>query len=60
MSTQVEQHGCVVCGRMHTLKVTYGPAGKVQNCVVTSLDGRLFPGGDKPMGVLKPHPPPQI
>jgi hypothetical protein len=43
MSGQVEQHGCIVCGKTHTLKVIYAPGGRVLKCEVTSLGGqRVF------------------
>lgn len=55
MATQVEQHGCIVCGKMHTLKVTYGPTGKIEECQVTSLDGHCLPGTDRPIVACNTH-----
>jgi hypothetical protein len=55
MSTRVEQHGCIVCGRMHTLKVTYGADGQVLGCEVTSLDGRCLPDPRRPIVACSQH-----
>jgi hypothetical protein len=38
-SDVVEQHGCIVCGRIYNLLVVYGPNGKLVDCTVTSFGG---------------------
>jgi hypothetical protein len=40
---RVEQHGCIVCGKIHTLLVVYTPSGKILGCTVTSPSGRVVP-----------------
>ena len=42
-SNVVEQHGCIVCGKVYTLLVVYNPDGHLVDCAVTS------PGGQRVM-----------
>jgi hypothetical protein len=44
--SQTEQHGCLVCGKIYFLEVTYGKTGNVETCDV------LTPGGHQ---VADPH-----
>jgi len=55
MATQVEQHGCIVCGKLHTVKVTYGPNNTISDCQVTSLDGHCFTESGKPIVACNSH-----
>lgn len=55
MADQVEQHGCIVCGRLHTVKVSYGAGGQVQNCFVTSLEGHCVEGLDRVIVACNSH-----
>ncbi len=55
MSAQVEQHGCIVCGKTHTLKVTYTPGGRVLKCEVTSLGGRRVFDPRRPIVACDTH-----
>ena len=36
----VEQHGCIVCGRVYTLLIVYDPDGHLVDCTVTSFGGQ--------------------
>jgi hypothetical protein len=38
-SDVVEQHGCIVCGKIYNLLVVYAPDGKFVDCAVTSPGG---------------------
>ncbi len=40
ISNVVEQHGCIVCGKIHQLLVEYAPDGRLVDCTVTSPGGR--------------------
>ncbi len=55
MSAQVEQHGCIVCGKTHTLKVTYAADGGVLKCEVTSLGGRRVFDPRRPIVACDTH-----
>jgi len=55
MTTQVEQHGCIVCGQLHTMKVTYGSNGKIEECQVKSLDGHCFTDSNRPIVACNRH-----
>ena len=55
MSGQVEQHGCIVCGKTHTLKVIYAPGGRVLKCEVTSLGGRRVFDPRRPIVACDTH-----
>jgi hypothetical protein len=39
-SNVVEQHGCIVCGRIYNMLVVYGLDGKMVDCTVTSPGGQ--------------------
>lgn len=54
-SNRVEQHGCVVCGKIHTLLVVYTPSGKMLGCTVTSPDGRVVPDNVRPLVCCNKH-----
>ena len=56
MTTKVEQHGCLVCGKIHTLKVTYAADGTVLECQVTSLGGRRVFDPRRPLVACDTHP----
>lgn len=55
MSAQVEQHGCIVCGKTYMLKVTYAGDGKIQKCIVTTLGGRRVIDERRPFVVCDSH-----
>ena len=37
----VKQHGCIVCGKVHTMLVVCSPSGEMIDCTVTSHGGRV-------------------
>jgi hypothetical protein len=39
-SNIMEQHGCIVCGKIYNLLVMYAPDGKLIDCTVTSFGGQ--------------------
>ncbi len=55
MSTSVEQHGCIVCGKTYTLKVTYDRDGEIRKCVVTTLGGRRVIDSRRPLVACHSH-----
>jgi len=38
-SDVVEQHGCIVCGKLYNLLVVYAPDGSLVDCAVTGPGG---------------------
>ncbi len=54
-TNRVEQHGCIVCGKIHTLLVVYTPSGKMFGCTVTSPDGRVVPDDVRPLVACNSH-----
>ncbi len=56
----VEQHGCIVCGKMHTLLVVYSPSGQKIDCTVTSPGGHCVPDARRPLAACDTHPAAQI
>jgi hypothetical protein len=40
-TNRVEQHGCIVCDKIHNLLVVYTPSGKMVACIVISPGGRV-------------------
>ena len=54
-TNKVEQHGCIVCGKIHTLLVVYTPSGKLFGCTVTSPDGRVVPDNIRPLVACNSH-----
>jgi hypothetical protein len=54
-TNRVEQHGCIVCGKLHTLLVVYSPSGTVVGCTVTSPGGRVVPDKTKPLASCDTH-----
>ncbi len=51
----VEQHGCIVCGRLYNILVIYNPAGKMIDCTVTDPGGRRIPDPDRPLVACNRH-----
>ncbi len=58
-SNKVEQHGCIVCGRLHNLLVVYGPDGRMLDCTVTSPGGRIVPD-PRPLVACESHTEEQV
>ena len=51
----IEQHGCLVCGRPHTMLVIYSPAGKFIDATVTSPGGHRVPDPAEPLAACDTH-----
>jgi hypothetical protein len=51
----VEQHGCIVCGRIYNLLVIYDPEGKLVDCTVTSPDGHVVRDAHRPLVACNKH-----
>jgi hypothetical protein len=56
----VEEHGCIVCGKVHTLLVEYAPNGQLIDCTVTSSGGRRVPDAHWPLVACNKHTPKEI
>lgn len=52
-----EQHGCLVCGRSHTMLVVYAPDGRFIDATVTSPGGRRVPDPAEPLAACDRHEP---
>ena len=51
----MEQHGCIVCGKVYALLVAYAPDGRLVDCTVTSPGGRRVPDGHWPLVACDKH-----
>jgi hypothetical protein len=51
----VEQHGCIVCGKIHNLLVVYPPSGKMVGCTVISPGGHPLPDAVRPLPACNTH-----
>jgi predicted naringenin-chalcone synthase len=51
----VEQHGCIVCGKIHTMLVVYSASGKMIDCTVTSPGGRRVLDKLQPLASCNTH-----
>ena len=56
----VEEHGCIVCGKVHTLLVEYTPNGQLIDCTVTSPGGRRVSDAHWPLVACNKHTPKEI
>ena len=56
----VEEHGCIVCGKVHTLLVEYAPNGQLIDCTVTSPGGRRVSDAHWPLVACNEHTPTEI
>ena len=54
-SDVVEQHGCIVCGRVYNLLVVYDPHGGLVDCTVTSPGGRRVQDAHRPLVACDKH-----
>ncbi len=57
---RTEAHGCIVCGKMHTLYVVYDPHGRYFDCKVMSADGRKVPDERRPLVACIQHSDKQV
>ena len=55
-----ESHGCVVCGRTHTMLVVYAPDGRLIDATVTSPGGRRVPDPAVPLAACDSHSPAEV
>jgi len=54
-TNKVEQHGCIVCGKIYNLLVVYTPSGVMVGSTVTSPGGRLVPDAARPLAACTTH-----
>jgi hypothetical protein len=54
-SDVVEQHGCIVCGKVYNLLVIYDPEGKLVDCTVTSPGGQVVRDEHWPLVACDKH-----
>jgi hypothetical protein len=54
-TNKVEQHGCIVCGKVYDLLVVYNSSGEMVDCTVTSPGGRIVPDKDRPLASCIKH-----
>lgn len=59
-TNRVEPHGCIVCGKIHTLLVVYSPTGRLVDCTVTSPGGQIVPDALRPLAACSTHSGEQI
>ena len=55
----VEQHGCIVCGKIYSLLCVYAPDGSLVDCAVTTPGGRRVPD-EKPIVACRTHSEDQV
>lgn len=51
----IEQHGCIVCGKVYSMLVVYGPHGQLIDCTVTSADGHRLRDARRPLVACDAH-----
>lgn len=56
----VEQHGCIVCGKIYNLLVIYDPDGRLVDCAVTSPGGKRVQDAHRPLVTCDRHTPAEI
>ncbi len=54
-SNVVEQHGCIVCGKVYNLLVIYAPEGRMVDCAVTSPGGHIVRDPQRPLVACNRH-----
>jgi hypothetical protein len=54
-SNAVEQHGCIVCGKVYNLLVVYDLEGKLVEWTVTSPGGHCVPDEHWPLVACERH-----
>ena len=59
-SNVVEQHGCIVCGKVYNLQVEYAPDGRLVDYTVTSPGGRRVQDDHWPLVACDRHTPVEI
>ena len=51
----IEQHGCIVCGKIYSLLVVYSPTGQLVDCTVTSSGGHRVRDARRPLAACDTH-----
>jgi hypothetical protein len=59
-TNRVEPHGCIVCGKIHSLLVVYTPAGNFLECAVISPEAMVIPDPKRPLVACMKHSPKEI
>jgi hypothetical protein len=54
-TNRVEQHGCIVCGKIYNLLVVYTPSGKMVACTAVSPGGNVVPDEFRPLVACNSH-----
>ena len=54
-TNKIEQHGCIVCGKIYDLLVVRDSTGQMIGCTVTSPGGRIVPDKDRPLASCSNH-----
>jgi hypothetical protein len=54
-ANRIEQHGCIVCGKLHTMLVVYSPSGRMVDCTMTSPGARVVPDKNRPLASCNSH-----
>jgi hypothetical protein len=54
-SNLVEQHGCIVCGKVYNLLVVYDPDGELVDAAVVSPGGRVVMDPHRPLVACDRH-----
>ena len=54
-SNVMEQHGCIVCGKVYQLQVEYAPDGRLVDCMVTSQGGQRVQDAHWPLVACTKH-----
>jgi len=54
-TNKVEEHGCIVCGKIYNLLVVYTPSGKMFACSVISPGGHPVRDAVRPLVACNAH-----
>jgi hypothetical protein len=54
-TNKVEQHGCIVCGKLYNLLVVYSPSGRMVACTVITPGGHVVPDDVRPLAACNTH-----
>lgn len=54
-TNKVEQHGCIVCGKIFNLLIVYTPSGRMASCTIISPDGCVVPDVVRPLAACTSH-----
>jgi hypothetical protein len=54
-TNKVEQHGCIVCGKVFNLLIVYTSSGGMAGCTIISPGGRVVPDAVRPLAACTTH-----